>query len=65
VVSDPPLILSVLLVLNYFTYFSELEGLTESTLIPLLELTRISLADELFFEMIYTLGVLSALSLFD
>ena len=50
VVSDDPAILLLTVQLNYLTYFSELVGLNE-TLIPLLELTRIILLDELLLDL--------------
>ena len=51
VVSDDPAILLLTVQLNYLTYFSELVGRNE-TLIPLLELTRISLLDELLLDLL-------------
>jgi hypothetical protein len=51
VVYDDPVILLLPIQLNYLTYFSELVGRNE-TLIPLLELTRISLLDELLLDLL-------------
>lgn len=45
--------------LNYLTYFYVLDGLIDITLIPLEELTRISLFEELFLRLISAFGVRS------
>jgi len=53
--------LILLVELNYSTYFYELEGRIDITLMPLDELTRINLFDEFFFKLISALGVVSRL----